>query len=293
MDAALTISNLTKRYGDFTAVDDVSFSIDKGEIFGLLGPNGAGKTSIISILTTLAEATSGSVSIFGLPPRKARHLIGCVPQELIHHGYFTVYDILVSYSSYYGIWHNEERIEFLLRSLSLWNHREKQVSQLSGGMKRRLLIAKALVHQPKLLILDEPTAGVDIELRSQLWEFVKELRENEGLSVLLTTHYLEEAEQLCDRIGILQYGRLKRIGSTSDLLEELTHRTVKIRLSSPIGSLSHPNLVEQEGDQLAFTVPRRAAITNLLTELGISLENIEDLHIREGTLEDAVNAILR
>ncbi|MES2962917.1 MAG: ABC transporter ATP-binding protein, partial [Bdellovibrionota bacterium] len=175
----IRITDLVKDYGSLRAVDHVSFEMKPGEIFGLLGPNGAGKTTLISTLVTLEEPTEGKVEIFGLDvtkePERIKMLTGFVPQELIHHGYFDVEEIMEFHSGYFGRRKNKERIDWLLQKLSLYDHRKKKVKQLSGGMKRRLLIAKALVHEPKLLLLDEPTAGVDIELREQLWRFVDEL----------------------------------------------------------------------------------------------------------------------
>lgn len=298
MDALspLSITHLVKDYGPVRAVDDVSFEMKPGEILGLLGPNGAGKTSIISTMVTLEEPTSGRVEIFGLDvamePQRTKTLTGFVPQELIHHGYFDVEEILEFHSGYYGRRHNRDRIEWLLQKLSLWEHRKKKVKQLSGGMKRRLLIAKALVHEPKLLLLDEPTAGVDIELRESLWRFVEELKAG-GLSILLTTHYIQEAEQLCDRVGILQKGRLRHLGPTRDLIKELTKREIVLKLKNPSDArFSHPYLMKRHGNELVFQVPSAMGAGDLLEGLGIELKSIADLLIREGSLEDALKRVL-
>lgn len=292
----IQIENLIKDYGDLRAVDQVSFEVQPGEILGLLGPNGAGKTSVISTMVTLEKPTSGTVRIFGYDvtrePERAKMLTGFVPQELIHHGYFDVEEILEFHSGYYGRRRNRERIEWLLHKLSLWEHRHKKVKQLSGGMKRRLLIAKALVHEPKVLLLDEPTAGVDIELRESLWRFVEDLR-REGLSILLTTHYIQEAEQLCDRIGIIQKGRLRHLGPTRGLIKELTTREIAIRLKSPAGAqFTHPNLLRRQGDEIVFQVPSSMGAGELLCDLGFDLREISDLVIREGSLEDALKRVL-
>jgi ABC-2 type transport system ATP-binding protein len=194
--AALSIDGVHKAYGHIQALRGVSFEVEPGEVFGLLGPNGAGKTSLISIIVTLEKATSGTVKVFGhdvaANSREAKMRTGWVPQEIINHGYFTVEEILNFHAGYFGLWRPKERIEYLLDGLGLQEHRSKRVKQLSGGMKRRLMIAKALIHSPGLLLLDEPTAGVDVDLRTRLWDFVDELR-REGMSILLTTHYLEEA----------------------------------------------------------------------------------------------------
>lgn len=299
----LQIENLVKDYGvgagTVRAVDHVSFEMRPGEILGLLGPNGAGKTTIISTLVTLEEPTQGHARIFGLDvaeePERVKMLTGFVPQELIHHGYFDVEEIMEFHSAYFGRRRNRERIEWLLRKLSLWEHRHKKVKMLSGGMKRRLLIAKALVHEPKLLLLDEPTAGVDLELRASLWEFVGELKRG-GMSILLTTHYLQEAEQLCDRVGILQNGRLRHIGETKGLIKKLTKREIVIRLKAPlVKPPEHPCFlgVGTGGpNEIIFQVPSTMGAGDLLDAIGIDLRSIDDLVIREGNLEDALRRVL-
>ncbi|NQZ00158.1 MAG: ABC transporter ATP-binding protein [Bdellovibrionales bacterium] len=291
----LVVSNLTKRYGDFEAVKGVSFSLEPGEIFGLLGPNGAGKTSIISVIVTLTQPSSGDVEVFEQSvsdnPREAKVHTGLVPQELINHGYFDVEEVLKFYSGYFGVTGNKSRIDFLLDRLQLWEHRKKKVKQLSGGMKRRLLIAKALVHEPKLLLLDEPTAGVDIELRESLWEFVTDLRK-EGLTVLLTTHYLEEAEQLCDRVAILHHGEMRKIGPTKQLIEGLTQRNILIQLKSPLSQFQHPYLIDNSGAALHFRVPSGVGAGDLLAESQLDLSNVVDMKIEEGSLEEAFRSVL-
>lgn len=278
------------------AVDHVSFTMNPGEIFGLLGPNGAGKTSIISTLVTLEEPTAGTVKIFGLDvtrdPERTKMLTGFVPQELIHHGYFDVEEIMQFHSGYFGLRKNQERIDWVLQKLSLFEHRKKKVKQLSGGMKRRLLIAKALVHDPKLLILDEPTAGVDIELRESLWRFVEELKAG-GLSILLTTHYIQEAEQLCDRVGILQKGKLRKVGQTRDLIQELTKREIVLRLKSmPAEDPQHASFLKRVGNEWVFQVSPNVGAGELLETVGIDLKNVGDIVIREGSLEDALRRVL-
>ncbi len=292
----IALKNLVKDYGTLKAVDHVSFEMRPGEILGLLGPNGAGKTTIISTLVTLEKPTSGEARIFGLDvtedPERTKMLTGFVPQELIHHGYFDVEEILEFHSGYFGRRKNRDRIDWLLQKLSLWEHRKKKVKQLSGGMKRRLLIAKALVHEPKLLLLDEPTAGVDIELRESLWRFVGELKAT-GLSILLTTHYIQEAEQLCDRIGILQKGKLRHLGPTRELIKELTKREIVIRVKGAVPeNLLSPYFVKRQGEELIFQVPSNMGAGDLLSGLGMDLKSIADLVIREGNLEDALRRVL-
>lgn len=291
----LRVINLEKHYGHVKAVRGVTFEVEHGEIFGLLGPNGAGKTSIISTIVTLEKPTSGQVEVFGFDVEKAARpaklRMGVVPQELINHGYFDVEEIMTFHSGYYGIRDNQAHIEFLLKRLQLWDQRHKKVRQLSGGMKRRLIIAKALVHKPNLLLLDEPTAGVDIELRQNLWEFVRELKA-QGISVLLTTHYLEEAEKLCDRVAIIHRGQISRMGPTASLVRELTQRKIRFRLKTALGEIRHPYLTSQSRDTLEFRVPANMGIGDLLLDLNLDLRFISDLQIQEGTLEDAFLNVL-
>lgn len=295
MTEALTIKDLTKDYSTIRAVDGVSFSMKPGEIFGLLGPNGAGKTSIISMITTVEQPTGGEIEVFGedvsIDCKRSKILTGVVPQELINHGFFNVEEIMQIHSGYFGLWRNWKRIEMLLKRLGLWEYRHLKVKELSGGMKRRLLIAKALVHSPKLLLLDEPTAGVDIELRATLWKFTRELRD-EGMAILLTTHYLEEAEELCDRVGILNFGKLKKVDHTKDLVKELTHRQVIFHLTHPSQKISHPQLISQSELQWIFRLPSSLELGELMRELKIDSHAIRDIKIREGTLEDAFQNIV-
>ena len=293
--APIEITNLVKKYGSVTAVNDVSFQMSPGEILGLLGPNGAGKTSIISTMVTLEKPTSGTIRIFGhnveTEPRITKSLTGFVPQELMNHGYFNVVEILEFHSGYFGRLNNKDHIEYLLKRLGLWDHRLKKVKQLSGGMKRRLLIAKALVHEPSLLLLDEPTAGVDIELRESLWEFVLELKAK-GLSILLTTHYLEEAEELCDRVGILQKGELKLLGPTKALIKDLTQREIIMSFKDQSPQIQSQYLKERKDKNLVFVVPAKMSLGELISSIAINVENLEDVQIREGSLEDAIKKVL-
>lgn len=290
----LKISSLNKNYGAVQAVKNFNLELNHGEIFGLLGPNGAGKTTVISTIVTLEEPTSGQIEVFGYNlsenPQIAKMQIGLVPQEIINHGFFNVEEILQFYSGFFGMIHNQDRINFLLKKLSLWDHRHKKVRQLSGGMKRRLLVAKALVHSPKLLLLDEPTAGVDIELRENLWEFVRELK-REGVTILLTTHYLEEAEELCDRVGIIHLGELKEIGDTRSLIQKITKRQVTFELYEK-KFLQHPDLIFCEENKCGFQIPYGKKISDLFHELKLTLEDVRDLEIREGNLEDAFRSVL-
>ena len=295
MPQPLEVNDLHKYYGSLKAVQGVDFDVRPGEVFGLLGPNGAGKTSIISTIVTLEKPTKGHVSVFGhdvqKEPQQAKVDLGLVPQELVNHGFFNIEEILQFHSGYYGVRHNKEHCSYLMKRLGLWEHRHKKVKQLSGGMKRRLLIAKALVHKPRLLLLDEPTAGVDIELRSSLWEFVRELK-SDGVSVLLTTHYLEEAEELCDRVGILNFGQLLKVGPTNELVSELTRRTVRVFLQARQVAFSHSLLLSQTDEMLEFEIPSTMSVGDLLSTISLDLKIIKDITIQEGTLEEAFIRIL-
>lgn len=229
----------TKKTPDTHALKGVSLTIPEGEFFGLLGPNGAGKTSIISILAGLTVKTSGEVRIGGVSIDQdadtAKSFIGIVPQEFNFNWFETVQDIIVNQAGYYGISRKEAlpRAEELMKQLGLWDKKDTQAMKLSGGMKRRLMIARALIHEPKVLLLDEPTAGVDVELRRGMWEFLRALNES-GTTIVLTTHYLEEAEQLCTRIAIINNGEIIKQGSVKELLTTLSQVTLLLDTVDPI-----------------------------------------------------------
>ncbi len=235
---ALRIDRLVKRYGDFTAVDGVSFEVREGEFFGLLGRNGAGKTTTINAIVGLAHITGGAIALFGHDVvrdwRAARRTVGLAPQEYNFDRYLNIRDVLIYQAGYYGLRGKDvaRRADMLLERFDLTSKAKQTVVKLSGGMKRRLTLARALIHQPRLVILDEPTAGVDVELRLELWSLLRELNTN-GTTIILTTHYLEEAEELCDRIAIIQAGKLIALettqaligdGSLQDVFLELTRR---------------------------------------------------------------------
>lgn len=218
---ALEITSLSKNYGRFRAVDDLSFSIAPGEIFGLLGPNGAGKTSTIHLASGLCRMESGSIKVFGhdvvTDAVASRRLIGLMHQEIVMDNFLPIGQMLKLHAGYYGLRDDPAWRELLIERLALGPHLKKKMMSLSGGMKRRFMVAKALIHKPRLLILDEPTAGVDVELRLALWDFVREINRR-GSTVLLTTHYLEEAEQLCGRIAIMNHGKLVALDTTRNLI---------------------------------------------------------------------------
>ncbi|WLG14287.1 ABC transporter ATP-binding protein [Psychrobacter cibarius] len=238
---ALAIQNLSKTYSNgFSALKDVSLTVPQGGFFALLGPNGAGKSTMIGIISSLFKPTTGSVKIFGTDllenPSVAKQYLGIVPQEFNFNMFEKVEDILITQAGYFGIPAKEARprAKRLLMALGLWDKRNSKSRELSGGMKRRLMIARALIHKPKLLILDEPTAGVDIELRRSMWEFMQQINIEENTTIILTTHYLEEAEQLCKRIAILDHGQIRINTEMKDLLAQLSVETFVFDLETPL-----------------------------------------------------------
>ena len=290
----LKIEKLVKNYGSVQAVRGVSFDVQSGEIFGLLGPNGAGKTSIISSIITLEKPTAGAIFINGMNLTHHEQAIkartGVVHQEVVTHGYFNVEEIMHFHSGYYGLWKNQAKIKALLKQLDLWENKHKIVRQLSGGMKRRLMIAKALVHSPCLLLLDEPTSGVDVKLRDSIYQQMRSLKAS-GVAILFTTHYLEEAEKLCDRVAIIHKGEIQQQGKTKHLIQKLTSRHITITLKNKKG-LSHPALIKQEGPTYEFRIPYSMKTGVFLSELNWPNKDIVDIKIREGTLEEAFKYIL-
>src|SRR6186713_2617955 len=238
---AISFANVAKTYasarGNVRALDDVSFDIEQGEFFGLLGPNGAGKTTLISILAGLARASAGTVAVLGHDVQAdyaaARRLLGIVPQELVFDPFFSVRESLVIQSGYFGLARNDAWIDELLDNLGLADKAKANMRQLSGGMKRRVLVAQALVHRPPVIVLDEPTAGVDVELRQTLWQFIARLNK-QGSTVLLTTHYLEEAEALCSRIAMLKQGRVVALAQTSELLKAASSNVLRFKIDSEL-----------------------------------------------------------
>ncbi|MDE0934001.1 MAG: ABC transporter ATP-binding protein [Novosphingopyxis baekryungensis] len=293
-DAAISIRHLSKTYaGGKQALDDVSFDVERGLIFGLLGPNGAGKSTLINILAGLVNKTSGHASIWGFDinenPRNAKASIGIVPQEIMFDPFFTPRQTLDLQAGLYGVPKTKRQTDALLRAVHLEDKAEAYSRTLSGGMKRRLLIAKAMVHSPPVIILDEPTAGVDIELRQQLWEYVTELNKG-GVTVVLTTHYLEEAEQLCDRIAIINHGKLIANEPTRDLIGMAQEKVVVVTLEhagTPPDSGCFEKVEVLEGNRIAITYRKDKAnageVLRAVSEAGL---NIIDVSTREADLED-------
>ena len=270
------------------ALDDVSFDIRQGEFFGLLGPNGAGKTTLISILAGLSRASSGTVKVHGCDVvtdyANARRKLGVVPQELVFDPFFTVREALRIQSGYFGIKHNDAWIDELLASLGLADKADANMRQLSGGMKRRVLVAQALVHKPPVIVLDEPTAGVDVELRQTLWQFIAKLN-RQGSTVLLTTHYLEEAEALCSRIAMLKQGRVVALAPTSELLEAASSNVLRFKIDSELP----PQLARQAritGRIVQFPANSAHEIEQYLAAIREAGLVAKDVEIRKADLED-------
>jgi ABC-2 type transport system ATP-binding protein len=274
--------------GTLKALDAVRFDIEQGEFFGLLGPNGAGKTTLISILAGLVRASSGKVAVLGhdvqADPAAARRKLGVVPQELVFDPFFTVREALRIQSGYFGVRNNDPWIDELLQSLGLADKAKANMRQLSGGMKRRMLVAQALVHKPPVIVLDEPTAGVDVELRQTLWQFIAGLNK-QGHTVLLTTHYLEEAEALCSRIAMLKAGRVVALERTSVLLKAASSNVLRFKLDSPLppefaGKARVTGRIVQLPAHDAHEIEKYLAI---IRQAGL---HVEDLEIRKADLED-------
>ncbi len=296
MKPAIQIDNVHKHYGDVHALKGLSLSIEKGEFFGLLGPNGAGKSTLINIIAGLTRMDSGQVSVMGHDVvsnyRQSRQSLGVVPQELVFDPFFSVREILQIQAGYFAkakqssVW-----IDALLEGLNLTDKADSNMRALSGGMKRRVLIAQALVHKPEVVILDEPTAGVDVELRSSLWAFVKELH-NDGHTIVLTTHYLEEAENLCQRIAIVNQGQLVALDSKESLLARGVGSTctVSVTLSKPINNLTESlrdKLKSCDDNRIEFVLNRDTdTIISLVDSLRTIGAEIIDLRTEDADLED-------
>lgn len=292
-DAAIVINDVRKSFDATRALKGVSFNVAQGEFFGLLGPNGAGKSTLINIIAGLAHASSGTVSVLGHDVvgayRKARKNLGVVPQELVYDPFFPVLDLLRLQAGYYGcgreVW---PWIDELLTELDLDDKRDQSMRALSGGMKRRVLIAQALVHKPQVIILDEPTAGVDVELRRTLWRFTRRLHKA-GHTIVLTTHYLEEAEALCDRIAILHHGKLRVLEEKHTLLERYPFRFLKLDLQ---GDGSLPDAVRAlaeniDGGHVELKLEQgKHAVAEVLDAIRAAGLHVRDVHIREPSLED-------
>lgn len=294
----LSITGLSKRYNDGqVALENVSFDVKEGEILALLGPNGAGKTTLISAVCGLVVPTAGQVTVGGFDTRSnyrlARSLIGLVPQEIALEPFEKVINTVRFSRGLFGKSPNDDQIEIVLRQLSLWDKKDSKILQLSGGMKRRVLIAKALAHEPRVLFLDEPSAGVDVELRRDMWKLVSDLK-SQGVTIILTTHYIEEAEAIADRVGVISKGKLILLEEKKALMKRMGRKKVEISLQSPIAvipaKLQNFNLyLSDDGLTINYLYDAKASsneITKLLNEISISNLQISDLKTSQSSLEE-------
>ncbi len=305
MKSIVSVTNLSKTYSDgHEALKDVSLEIADGEILALLGPNGAGKTTLISIICGIVNASDGSVSVDGhdiiADYRHTRSLIGLVPQELTLGHFDKVWNTLCFSRGLFGKAPDPDYIERLLRNLSLWSKKDTEIMALSGGMKRRVLIGKALAHEPKVLFLDEPTAGVDVELRKDMWALVRELRES-GVTIILTTHYIEEAEEIADRVGIIDGGRLILVENKQELMQKLGRKAMIIELDESLAEV--PDTLARwglelsgDGSQLTYTYdPRgvRTGIPDLLQAVGEAGLAVKDFKTTQSSLEEIFVSLVK
>ncbi|TPM51630.1 ABC transporter ATP-binding protein [Mesorhizobium sp. B2-2-3] len=305
MQPVISISGVTKTYATgFKALKEINLDIERGEIFALLGPNGAGKTTLISIVCGIVNRSSGSVTVDGhditKDYRAARGLIGLVPQELTIDAFESVW-ATVNYSrGLFGKPSNHAFVEKVLRDLSLWDKKDAKAITLSGGMKRRLMIAKALSHEPRVLFLDEPTAGVDVELRQDMWAMVRRLRED-GVTIILTTHYIEEAEAMADRVGVINRGEIILVEGKAELMRKLGRKRLVMELRSPLGAIpdavSHYALeLSSDGGQITYTYDNQSArpgVASLIRDLEAAGIQFRDLDTQNSSLEEIFVNLLR
>lgn len=305
MAPIISVSNLSKTYASgFQALKAVNLDISRGEIFALLGPNGAGKTTLISIICGIVRPTTGTVLADGHhivhDYRAARARIGLVPQELTTDAFETVWATVSFSRGLFGKTANPAHIERVLRDLSLWDKRNSKIMTLSGGMKRRVLIAKALSHEPQILFLDEPTAGVDVELRRDMWRLVNGLRES-GVTIILTTHYIEEAEEMADRVGVMSQGEIILVERKADLMRKLGRKRLTLHLQSKLDGLpanlaAYPLELSPEGHELTYTYDtkgERTGITPLLQDLGAAGIRFKDLQTSQSSLEEIFVSLVK
>ncbi|KAB2941418.1 MAG: ABC transporter ATP-binding protein [Hyphomicrobium sp.] len=305
MTSIISIKDLSKTYaGGFQALKHVTLDIRRGEIFALLGPNGAGKTTLISIVCGIVNATSGSVTVDGgdiaRDYRRVRSMIGLVPQELTTDAFETVFNAVSFSRGLFGRAPNPAYVEKVLKALSLWDKKDNRIMTLSGGMKRRLLIAKALAHEPTILFLDEPTAGVDVELRKDMWQVVRDLRST-GVTIILTTHYIEEAEEMADRVGVIAKGELIVVEEKAELMRKLGKKQLVLHLNAPLQAVpaelaAHALELSPDGRELTFTYDTQAGrtgITALLGDMRTAGVGFADLNTIQSSLEDIFVDLVR
>lgn len=294
MSAAIRVQGLVKRFRQVRALDGIDLEIKQGEFFGLLGPNGAGKTTLISILAGLTRATQGVAEVMGFDVirdyRHSRRAMGVVPQELVYDPFFTARETLRLQSGYFGIRKNDDWIDHILHHLGLTEHADKNMRALSGGMKRRVLVAQALVHKPPVIVLDEPTAGVDVNLRQTLWEFIRSLN-REGHTVVLTTHYLEEAETLCERIAMLKQGRVVALDSTRNLLARRHEHQASLTLDGMPPAELGLKLVKD--GTWVFGFQEYGQLERLLADIREAGLKVREMQLAEPDLEDVFTEIIR
>ncbi len=297
MPAAININQVHKFFGQLHALRGIDLVIEQGEFFALLGPNGAGKSTLINLLAGLLRPTSGNLSVLGhdvvTDYRSARKLLGVVPQELVFDPFFNVREMLRFQAGYFGCGReNDAWIDEILEGLGLTDKAGANMRSLSGGMKRRALIAQALAHKPPVIVLDEPTAGVDVELRQMLWEFIKKLN-RDGHTIILTTHYLEEAETLCSRVAMLKQGQIVALDSTRDLLQKYSRKSLRLRLEpQQLPASLQPLLRSQDKDIFTLALNETSALENVLATLRENSIRIEDLQVIDADLEDVFVEIL-
>jgi ABC-2 type transport system ATP-binding protein len=286
---AVDIRQVRKRFGDLQALDSVDLRIEPGEFFGLLGPNGAGKTTLINLLSGLARPDGGQLSILGRDVttqyRESRRLLGVVPQELVFDPFFTVRETLRLQAGYFGLRRSDAWIDELMHHLDLTDKADTNMRRLSGGMKRRVLVAQALVHKPPVIVLDEPTAGVDVELRRAMWRFIQQLN-RDGHTILLTTHYLEEAEALCGRIAMLKRGRVVALDSTRNLLNSVAARSLRLRIAGELPAALLPQLVERAGDEYVLALPSYPMLERVLAQLREAAVTVLEMTLQQPDLEE-------
>jgi ABC-2 type transport system ATP-binding protein len=297
MTPAIKVRQVCKHYGDVCALADINLEIDQGEFFALLGPNGAGKTTLISIIAGLSRASSGAVCIMGCDVitqyQAARRMLGVVPQELVFDPFFTVRETLVIQSGYYGIKHNDDWIDEIIHHLDLSDKAHTNMRALSGGMKRRVLVAQALVHKPPVIILDEPTAGVDVTLRQALWGFIRRLNRN-GHTIILTTHYLEEAEVLCNRVAMLKQGRIVALDSIQNLVSNCACHSIRLRLlPDTLPSELQKQLISYTEGYHLLKVNAYSEIESVLTILRESGLQVLEMKILQSDLEEVFVNIMK